>query len=147
MLQLELEEAWSDQNYLRFKRVRCRRADLPELLKRKEGMTNWPDESIIMQGMFPIFYNLPSIRINYFILNCWDLGINIIKRGPPFKARRWHLFWQDHQSFVEELAYKLIHYSKPAIIPVRILVYQAPDVSKTWDQKGPPMGTSRRNPI
>lgn len=116
MLILELEE--SDLNYLRFKRVRCTRKHLPELLKRKVGMTNWDDESIV------------------------EHGINIIKKGPPFKSQRWHLLWPDHQSFVEELAHKLIHYPKPAMSPPRVLVYHASEVSKTWDKKGPPMAVS-----
>ncbi|KIJ50487.1 hypothetical protein M422DRAFT_27441 [Sphaerobolus stellatus SS14] len=118
MLQLELEESWSDHNYLRFKRVPFRQSLVPELIRRKVGMTNWPDESIIVQG------------------------INIIRRGPPYKSGRWHFFWPDHQSFVEELAQRLIHNPKPSITPVRPLVYYASEVSKNWDKAGPPMAVT-----
>lgn len=53
MLQVELEECWStDENYLRFKRIPFDESLVPELTRRQQGVTHWPDESIIMLGMF-----------------------------------------------------------------------------------------------
>lgn len=50
MLTLELEESWSDQNYLRFKRITNHQTVLSELTRRKMGVTSWPDESIVVEG-------------------------------------------------------------------------------------------------
>lgn len=52
MLQIELEESWStDENYLRFKRIPYEESLVPQLTRRQEGTTHWPDASIIMLGM------------------------------------------------------------------------------------------------
>ncbi|GJJ06738.1 hypothetical protein Clacol_000934 [Clathrus columnatus] len=122
MLQLELEESWStDENYLRFKRIPFDESLVPQLTRRQQGFTHWPDESIIM------------------------LGVNIVKRGPPFTAASWHLFWPDHQSFIEELSDKIINNPKPRPQPLPLLVYRGEEALRNFDKRGPPMAFSFGN--
>jgi hypothetical protein len=134
MLHLELHETWSDENFVLFKRVP--REPLHELVRRKEGTTTWPDESIIAQGWYCVldsflFFSYYDVRI----------GMQIIKRGPPYVSKRWHVFWPDHQCFVEELSDAIMETPRPKITPPRLLVYRGPDALKNWNKKGPPMGT------
>lgn len=131
MLHLELHESWSDQNFLWFKRVPC--DSLPELMRRKTGTTNWPDESIIAKG--------GSHVVCFLGAETRKAGMQIITRGPPYISKRWHVFWPDHQSFVEELSDAIVETPRPKVTPPPLLVYSGPNALKNWNKKGPPMGT------
>lgn len=67
--------------------------------------------------------------------------MQIITRGPPYVSKRWHVFWPDHQRFVEELSDEIVETPSPKVTPPRLLVYRGPNALKNWNKKGPPMGT------
>ena len=81
-----------------------------------------------------------SCKLTVLLLKC-KLGMQIIARGPPYVSKQLHLFWPDHQSFVEELSNAITGSPRPKVTPPPLLVYKGPDALKNWNKKGPPMGT------